>query len=185
MNENTEINTPQPNKGGINPVLTIGIILVIALAGFFIWQSSSSAPGTQDTTLETEEANNLDDAMMSPEQSAGGITAADTSELASGEADLGEDTGSVEVISIEGGSFYYRPNEIRVKKGDTVRIEMTSKDMMHDFVIDELGVKMPVVQAGTTGSVEFVADTVGEFEFYCSVGQHRANGQVGTLIVEE
>jgi len=32
--------------------------------------------------------------------------------------------------------------------------------------------------------VEFTADTPGEFEYYCSVGQHRANGQVGKLIVE-
>jgi heme/copper-type cytochrome/quinol oxidase subunit 2 len=56
--------------------------------------------------------------------------------------------------------------------------------MMHDFVIDELGVKIPVTQAGDTSVVEFVADTPGTYEYYCSVGEHRAQGQVGTLIVE-
>jgi heme/copper-type cytochrome/quinol oxidase subunit 2 len=86
---------------------------------------------------------------------------------------------------MEAGSFYYSPNEIRVKKGETVKIVMKSVDMMHDFNIDELDVKLPITKSGETNSVEFTADTVGEFEFYCSVGQHRANGQVGTLIVEE
>ncbi|HEY5714693.1 MAG TPA: plastocyanin/azurin family copper-binding protein [Candidatus Gracilibacteria bacterium] len=33
-------------------------------------------------------------------------------------------------------------------------------------------------------SVTFVADKKGTFEFYCSVGSHRTNGMVGTLIVE-
>lgn len=87
-------------------------------------------------------------------------------------------------IDIEAGSFYYSLKEIRVKKGDKIKIVMTAKDMMHDFNIDELGVKMPVVKAGETGTVEFTAEKVGEFEYYCSVGQHRKLGQVGTLIVE-
>jgi heme/copper-type cytochrome/quinol oxidase subunit 2 len=88
-------------------------------------------------------------------------------------------------VEIEAGSFFYDPREIRVKKGTKVEIVLTAKDMMHDFNIDELGVKLPITQAGNTNTLEFVADTVGEFEYYCSVGQHRSLGQVGTLIVEE
>jgi len=57
--------------------------------------------------------------------------------------------------------------------------------MMHDFNIDEFDVKLPVTAAGETNSVTFIADTIGEFEYYCSVGQHRQLGQVGTLVVEE
>jgi heme/copper-type cytochrome/quinol oxidase subunit 2 len=87
-------------------------------------------------------------------------------------------------IAVEAGSFYYKPAEIRVKKGETVTIEMNSVDMMHDFNIDELGVKIPITRSGSTNSVTFTADTVGTFEYYCSVGNHRAQGQVGTLIVE-
>lgn len=94
-------------------------------------------------------------------------------------------TGEVRIVEVEAGSYYYEPNEIRVKRGATVKIVMTSVDMMHDFNIDELGVSIPITKNGETNEVEFTADTVGEFEFYCSVGQHRANGQVGTLIVEE
>lgn len=91
----------------------------------------------------------------------------------------------VTVIEMEAGSFYYTPNVITAKKGEKIRIVMKSVSMMHDFVIDELGVKMPVVKNGDTGTVEFVADKVGSFEYYCSVGQHRANGQIGTITITE
>lgn len=89
------------------------------------------------------------------------------------------------VIEIEAGSFYYKPDEIRVKKGDNVKVVIRSVSMMHDFVIDELQVRTPIVKDGDTGSVEFVASQSGTFEYYCSVGQHRQNGQVGTIIIEE
>jgi cytochrome c oxidase subunit 2 len=88
-------------------------------------------------------------------------------------------------ISVEAGSFYYKPNLIRVKKGEKIKLTLVSVSVMHDFNIDELGVKMPIVKSGSTGTVEFTPDKVGEFEFYCSVGQHRQYGQVGKLIVIE
>lgn len=96
-----------------------------------------------------------------------------------------EEASDVTVIEMEAGSFYYTPNVITAKKGEKIRIVMNSVSMMHDFVIDELNVKSPVVKDGDTATVEFVADQVGTFEYYCSVGQHRANGQVGTITITE
>jgi len=88
-------------------------------------------------------------------------------------------------IAVEAGSFYYKPNLIRVKKGEKVKLTLNAVSLMHDFNIDELGIKVPVTKSGGSSTVEFTAGKVGEFEFYCSVGQHRANGQVGKLIVTE
>ena len=98
----------------------------------------------------------------------------------------GSDAEETDVVTIrmEAGSFYYAPSEIRVSAGDKVKIELTSVDMMHDFNIDELNVKSPVTLAGETSVIEFIAEEPGEYEYYCSVGNHRAMGQVGTLIVE-
>lgn len=90
----------------------------------------------------------------------------------------------VKTIEIEAGSFYYKPNEIRVKKGETVTITLTAVDMMHDFNVDELDVHVPITRAETTNTATFTADKAGTFEYYCSVGQHRKNGQIGSLIVE-
>lgn len=88
-------------------------------------------------------------------------------------------------ITIEAGSFYYKPNLIRVKKGQKVTVTLNSVSMMHDFYLDEFAVKGPITKSGESSKVTFTADKVGQFEFYCSVGQHRANGQVGKLIVTD
>ena len=87
------------------------------------------------------------------------------------------------VISIEAGSYYYKPNMIRVKKGQKIKLTLNAVSMMHDFNIDELKIKIPVTKDGTSSTVEFTVDQVGELEFYCSVGEHRKLGQVGKLIV--
>jgi plastocyanin len=93
--------------------------------------------------------------------------------------------GDVRVIMIEGGNFAYKPDVITIKKGEKVKVMMKSVDMMHDFVIDELNVKSKIAKNGDTAEVEFMATEVGKFEFYCSVGSHRAKGMIGTLIVTE
>ncbi len=91
----------------------------------------------------------------------------------------------VRTITIEAGAFYYKPSSITVKKGEKVKVVLNSKDMMHNFVVDELGITAPITKGGETSTFEFTADKAGTFEYYCSVGQHRKNGQVGTLVVTE
>jgi heme/copper-type cytochrome/quinol oxidase subunit 2 len=78
---------------------------------------------------------------------------------------------------------WFSLKEIRVKKGDLVRVRATNTKGMHDFVIDEFGIKkeLPMNEEVT---FEFTADKTGEFIFYCSKPGHRAKGQWGTLIVE-
>lgn len=92
--------------------------------------------------------------------------------------------GAIKEFTVEGGMYYFDPKEIRVKKGDTVKIILTNTEGMHDFVLDEFGVKTKTIKAGETDSVTFVADKMGTFEYYCSVGTHRAMGMKGNLIVE-
>ena len=75
--------------------------------------------------------------------------------------------------------------DIVVSEGDTVRIEFSSTDGFHDWVVDEFDAATEKVRpdAGIT-TVEFVADQAGEFEYYCSVGSHRQQGMKGKLIVQ-
>ena len=73
--------------------------------------------------------------------------------------------------------------DIVVNEGDRVRIEFSSSEGFHDWVVDEFGAATEKVTAGGKSSVEFVADKKGTFEYYCSVGQHRANGMKGNFIV--
>ncbi|BCX14577.1 MAG: hypothetical protein KatS3mg088_260 [Patescibacteria group bacterium] len=88
------------------------------------------------------------------------------------------------MIEVEGGMYYFNPDVIKVKKGETVKISFRSVDGVHDFVIDEFDARTEIIREGQTAEVSFVADKTGEFEYYCSVGNHRALGMKGTLVVE-
>lgn len=88
-----------------------------------------------------------------------------------------------DTIIIEGGMFYFEPNEIRVKKGETVKITFNNKGGLHDFVLEKFNVRTKVIKAGEAEVIEFTPNELGEFEFYCSVGNHRQQGMVGKLIV--
>ncbi|TSC78827.1 MAG: plastocyanin [Parcubacteria group bacterium Gr01-1014_29] len=88
-------------------------------------------------------------------------------------------------IAITGKNFEFSQKEIRVKKGDFVRINFSSTDGLHDWVVDEFNAKTTQVNTGQSSSVDFVADKAGTFEFYCGVGTHRKMGMIGKLIVEE
>jgi len=88
------------------------------------------------------------------------------------------------VFNVDGFMFGYSLKELRVKKGQTVTVNFTSTGGMHDWVVDEFNATTAQVNTGATTSVTFVADKAGTFEYYCSVGQHRANGMVGNLMVE-
>ena len=88
-------------------------------------------------------------------------------------------------IEIDAFNFGYSKDEIRVKVGQTVRVIMTNTGGRHDFVIDELDVRTPIIGTDETTTVEFTVTEAGEFFYYCSVGSHRAAGMEGLLIVEE
>lgn len=92
---------------------------------------------------------------------------------------------TVLTFDVAGGNFWFTPDEIRVKKGDTVKIHFVNAGGFHNFVLDEFNVDFAPNKTGETYDVEFVADTAGSFEYYCSVGAHRQMGMKGTLIVEE
>ncbi len=156
----------EENRKNFKPYLIVGTLLAVLLVGggiLALGSGNKSQSGDNTLALESERTAEL-------------LTSNPTASASS--------TSDVKIISVEAGSYYYKPNEIRVKKGEKVKINMTSKDMMHDFNIDELGVSIPITKAGGTASVEFTADKTGTFEYYCSVGNHRRLGQVGKLIVE-
>jgi plastocyanin len=92
--------------------------------------------------------------------------------------------GTVKEFTVTGKSFSFTPNELKVKKGDTVKITFKNNGGFHDWVIDEFNARTKQIGDGEIDTVEFTADKAGTFEFYCSVGNHRQMGMVGNLIVE-
>jgi len=72
--------------------------------------------------------------------------------------------------------------EIKVNKGDLVRIKITVTSGMHDFKISDYNVYSATPLNQET-IVEFTADKTGEFVYYCTIPGHRQLGQWGTLKV--
>jgi plastocyanin len=90
------------------------------------------------------------------------------------------------VIDVAGVDFEYDIKQINVKEGDTVTINFKSNEGFHDWVVDEFNVATErLTEKDAVTSVTFVADTVGTFQYYCSVMTHRQMGMVGYLTVEE
>lgn len=78
----------------------------------------------------------------------------------------------------------YSLKEIAVKKGEKIRLLVNTKNGIHDLNIDEFNVHTET-PTGQVTTIEFTADKAGEFIYYCSKPNHRANGHWGTLKVTE
>lgn len=156
------------NSGNKMSPMIIGVIalVVIAIAGGLFFVMGNKNQAGEDSMAPVEEVM-TDDTM---EESTEGATMED---------------GDIVSVTMEAGSFYFKPNTISAKLGQTVRVTVNSVSMQHDFVIDELGVKSAVLPSGKSETVEFVASEVGNFEFYCSIGNHKQQGMVGVLTVTE
>lgn len=154
--------------------IILGIAVIAGIALMFIDQSDSNkaAIPVNPNPVTEEQQSSSETVQIESEAD----TAADL--------DVVVDLETVKSFTIDSFGFGYSESEIRVKKGDTVTINLTNSDGFHDWVVDEFDAATPKIRAGETSSVTFVADKVGTFEYYCSVGSHRAQGMVGNLIVE-
>ena len=102
----------------------------------------------------------------------------------SNQTDSKVENSNIKEFVVEGSNFKFLPNKIKVKRGDKVRITFKNTGGYHDFNIDEFNLKTQIINTDQQETVEFMANKSGEFEYYCSVGNHRDLGMTGRLIVE-
>ncbi len=66
---------------------------------------------------------------------------------------------------------HFTPEHIKVKRGDRVRIHLSSveraRDATHGFAIDKYNINVSL-EPGESNLIEFVADQEGVYPFYCS-----------------
>ena len=180
MEEEQKIEDEKKEQVGSNKssylMLVGGLILAVALVGGAILASRRGSKTPETLPAQTEVSTNSTQNRI--------VTSTPTPRPTSQPVEGTSTDSKVVTIEMQAGSFYFNPKEIRVKKGQTVKINLKAMDAMHNFNIDELGVKSPTLNAGETTTIDFVANKLGEFEYYCLIGQHRKLGQVGTLIDE-
>jgi len=92
---------------------------------------------------------------------------------------------AVKEFTITGDNFKFSLSEMKVKKGDTVKLTFKNENGTHDWRLDEFDAKTDILKGSGEQTIEFIADKAGTFEFYCSVGSHRKMGMKGDFIVEE
>ena len=150
-------------------IIAIVAAVILVTGGFFLYIKGSPKPSSSG--LESNSMPSGQTVVPAP------------SEPTSDSPSSGQ-TANVKEITIEGKNFSFSPSSVTVNKGDKVKVIFKNVMGNHDLVIDELGVATNRISGGEQDIVEFAADKAGTFEYYCSVGEHRAMGMRGTLLVK-
>lgn len=175
MEEDKNLTSPNPDLSEMNKKATSGIIIsmvvivILVAAGILLATSRKSETQFQGSSLNNNSNDNFNSSTLNSNAS---------------DQSLDKIKNSPEIM-VEGGMYYYKPNRIEAKVGEPITVVFSNVDGMHDFVIDELNVRTEVIKTGEKETVTFTPTKAGEYEFYCSVGDHRQMGMVGTLVVTE
>ena len=170
-------------------LISVGVLILVAVGSWFFFLRGGKSKTEENKTKQVEVVRREEPkAEVKVEEKAveeGAVIPTEEAEEGPAESEnVAEDAEEeVEVFEMTGKNFEFSLTALEVKEGQKVRIVFTSEEGFHDWVVDEFNAATAQVSTGETSSVEFVADQVGEFEFYCSVGNHREMGMVGTLTV--
>jgi plastocyanin len=165
-------------------ILILTLIIGVLAYVLFAHEEPIAAPAPQATDEEMSDDDHGDAMMEEDHEGMDVVVETEISGVVESDTTTSVDTTNAKVFTLDSFSYGYSETEIRVKEGDTVTINLTNSGGYHDWVIDEFNAATAKIRQGETTSVTFVADKTGTFEFYCSIGNHRAEGMVGKLIVE-
>lgn len=104
--------------------------------------------------------------------------------VAAGCSPAGGAPAGVRTVRLVARQFAFEPPEVRVKKGERVRLVVTSADVTHGLAILEYNINRQV-PPGQEVAVEFTASREGTFTLFCTVfcgTDHAAHK--GRLVVE-
>lgn len=94
-------------------------------------------------------------------------------------------SGDVKELTVDTYSWGITSPSEQIKKGDKVRLRVTSSSGVHGVAIPELGVASGVVAPGQDDVIEFVAEKSGTFQMICNVPCGRGHMSMrGQLVVE-
>jgi cytochrome c oxidase subunit 2 len=90
----------------------------------------------------------------------------------------------VQTVEILAQRFNFTPDEIKVKKGMPVDLELTTLDRLHGFDVPGLGLRAQIVPGETT-HVKFMPDKAGRFLFHCDIFCGEGHEDMDAAIVVE
>jgi cytochrome c oxidase subunit 2 len=90
----------------------------------------------------------------------------------------------VQTVEILAQRFNFTPDEIKVKKGVPVDLELSTLDRVHGFNVPGLGLRAEIVPGQTT-HVKFTPDKAGRFLFHCDIFCGEGHEDMDAAIVVE
>jgi len=191
MPEFNQMPRPQTKKS-LTIIIVLVIIIGIAIIGFVALSNKNNLEPSSNNVNQPSSTNQPDDnanpqAINKPvlgQTNQNANANQNTNNNQNANSNSQENETPEKTFTVIGRSYSFTPAEIRVAKGDKVKIIFQNVEGFHDWTIDEFNAKTPQISAGQTATVEFIADRIGQFEYYCSVGTHRQMGMKGNLIVE-
>lgn len=77
----------------------------------------------------------------------------------------------------------FKPDRIQARKGETLRLSVTTADEEHCFAIDELRVEKRVLPKKAV-SIELTPDRAGTFKIYCCLEPPATTPRAQLVVVE-
>ncbi|MDP2641906.1 MAG: cupredoxin domain-containing protein [bacterium] len=148
-----------------NKIIAVIVIIILVAGALLLFGDKIGAP----TGLELNNNSTTETGGSDADGAAGGAA--------------GIEETSIKEFVVDASSFKFSPANITVDNGDTVQITVKNIGGVHDLKIDEFNAATRTLNSGEEQTITFVADKTGTFEYYCSIGSHRAMGMVGTLVV--
>lgn len=154
----------------MNAKMGISLVVGVVIIGGALWSVLSKEGDNVQNTEEdqiAEEAMNTSNVMLE-----------EVSE---------QDPEEVLEIQMTAKQWSFDPSEIRLKKGQKVRLHITSEDVRHSLyaVVGEQEI-YALLEPGQQETIEFTAMKSGEFMFVCMVQCGRGHSDmVGKIIVED
>lgn len=150
----------QPNSKSPVALIVVVVLAIVVIGGYIAMNKGTISTNTSMTNIEP------------------------TTALAN-TGNTTETSNATEIV-IDGSEFAFTPVTLTFTAGQPVTIVFKNVGKMpHDFVIDEIpDAKTSVIQGGQTETITFTPTARGTYKFYCSVGNHRAQGMEGTVTVQ-
>jgi len=168
------------------------ITTALVIMASFLLAACTQSPNDQqlptNPAVDSETTENVDQVVTEP------INEQGLSDQTSMPTELPNETEPVDYsqpqteIALDMMNFTYSQTELVVPAGEEITLNLNSEEGFHDFVVDELNVDSPELSGGEMETITFTAgeEHIGNtYEFYCSVGNHRQQGMVGTITIVE
>jgi plastocyanin len=167
-------------------LLGTGLVVIVGLVAYAMKSNTTYAPTVDDATANDKITTDKKTDTMTADKNVNETTTPYDTAPETKTIPI-DDAKDVVEVTVHASNFTFSTNTIRAKVGQKVRVILVNDNGFHDFVIDEFKTKGAMtkrIQGGQSETIAFTPDKKGSFEYYCSVGEHRAMGMKGTLIVE-